>query len=32
VEFFKSMDLLESLGVLEKMDGSQQDAPAVQQL
>jgi hypothetical protein len=32
VEFFKSMDLLESLGVLEKMDGSQPDAPAVQQL
>lgn len=32
VEFFKSMDLLESLGVLEKMDGSQQDTPAFQQL
>jgi hypothetical protein len=31
VEFFKSMDLLESLGVLEKMDGSSQDA-TVQQL
>ena len=32
VEFFKSMDLLESLGVLEKMDGLQQDATTVQQL
>ena len=30
VEFFKSMDLLESLGYLEKMDGSPQDAAAVQ--
>jgi hypothetical protein len=30
VEFFKSMDLLESLGYLEKMDGSPQDAASVQ--
>jgi hypothetical protein len=30
VEFFKSMDLLESLGVLEKLDGSPHDATRVQ--
>ena len=32
VEFFKSMDLLESLGVLEKMEGSQPHSPEAQQL
>jgi hypothetical protein len=32
MEFFESMDLLESLGVLEKMEGSPQDSTGVQQL
>ncbi len=32
VEFFKSMDLLESLGGLEKMEGSQPQSPEAQQL
>ncbi len=32
VEFFKSMDLLESLGVLEKMEGSQSRSSEAQQL
>ena len=32
VEFFESMDLLESLGDLEKMDGTQQDSTRVRQL
>lgn len=32
VEFFKSMDLLESLGGLEKMEGSQAHSPEAQQL
>lgn len=32
VEFFESMDLLESLGVLEKMEGTQQKSNQVQQL
>jgi hypothetical protein len=32
VEFFESMDLLESLGVLEKMEGTQQNSTQVQQL
>ena len=32
VELFESMDLLESLGVLEKMEGTQQKSSRVQQL
>jgi hypothetical protein len=32
VEFFESMDLLESLGVLEKMEGTPQGSTRVQQL
>ena len=32
MEFFESMDLLESLGVLEKMEGKQKDSSRVQQL
>lgn len=32
VEFFKSMDLLESLGILEKMEGSQSHSSESQQL
>jgi predicted anti-sigma-YlaC factor YlaD len=32
VEFFESMDLLESLGVLEKMDGLPQNSTEVRQL
>jgi hypothetical protein len=32
VEFFESMDLLESLGVLEKMEGLPQDSTGVRQL
>jgi hypothetical protein len=32
VEFFESMDLLESLGPLEKMDGSNREGGGVQQL
>jgi hypothetical protein len=32
VEFFRSMDLLESLSVLEKMDGSGRDSTGAQQL